>query len=156
MAPAEYENDRFKTETGVRVIVQVPETHVQKIMDAILAEDALTYGDYDSVAYQAALGQQQFRSTGRGRNASTPSAVKVPCVEVSFFLSGDASNTTKVLKAIYETHPYEEPVILVSQCLRTLHIRGLDEDNPNRFWNGDAEEWVPEAHQPKSGRTTRS
>ena len=53
----------------------------------------------------------------------------------------------QVLRSIYASHPYEEPVVFVETCVRTLHIRGVDEDNPNRFWNNEAEDWVPEEHR---------
>ncbi len=141
------DNDRFVPDEGLRIIVQVPDTHTQRIVDAVLAKDALKYGDYDSVTFQTAPGIQQFRSLGGGRNAATENAVEVPCVELSFFLGGDEAKTVQVLKSIYASHPYEEPVVFVEPCVRTLHIRGMDEDNPNRFWNSEAEDWVPEAHR---------
>ncbi|MFV1590622.1 hypothetical protein [Phaeobacter sp. JH20_39] len=141
------DNDRFIPEGGLRITVQVPDIHVQRVADAVLAKDTLRYGDYDSVMYRTTTGTQQFRSLGSGRNAATAEAVELPCVELSFFLADDETDTVQVLKAIYESHPYEEPVVFVDPCFRTLHIRGLDEDNPNRFWNGPAEDWVPKEHQ---------
>jgi len=140
-------NDRFIPEDGLRIVVQVPDAHVQRIIDAVLTAAPLRYGDYDRVTFSTAPGMQQFRSLGSGRNAATETVVKVPCAELSFFLPRDDAGAVRVLKAIYAAHPYEEPVILVTPCLRTLHIRGLDEDNPNRFWNRDAEDWVPQAHR---------
>ncbi len=140
-------NDRFVPENGLRIVVQVPDTHVQKIIDAVLVDDALEYGDYDCVTYRTAPGIQQFRSLGSGRNTATKKAVEVPCVELSFFLCSDEAKTLQVLRNIYSSHPYEEPVILVEPCMRTLHIRGMDEDNPNRFWNNEAEDWVPKEHR---------
>jgi hypothetical protein len=54
----------------------------------------------------------------------------------------------RLIGAIYAAHPYEEPVILVSAGVRTRHITGIDEDNPNRFWNRPTEDWVPTEHRP--------
>ena len=141
------DSDRFVAEEGLRIIVQVPDSCAQRIVDAILVEDALKYGDYDCVAFRTASGVQRFRSLGSGRNPATERVVEVPCVELSFFLSGGETEAARVLKAIYSSHPYEEPVVFVEPCLRTLHVRGMDEDNPNRFWNGDAEDWVPKEHR---------
>jgi hypothetical protein len=138
------DNDRFVPENGLRIIVQVPDTHAQKIIDAVLMHDALKYGDYDRVTYRTAPGSQQFRSQGSGRNKATEKVVEVPCLEVSFFLGSDDTKAVKVLKDIYSVHPYEEPVIYVYRCVRTLHIRGMDEENPNRFWNSEVAEWVPQ------------
>ncbi len=141
------ENDRFIPEDGLRIIVQTPQTHVRRITDAILRCNALKYGDYDQVIFRTSVGEQQFRSLGSGRNAATKDAVDVPCVELSFFLQNHEDLAVHTLKAIYSAHPYEEPVVFVQPTVRTLHIRGLDENNPNRFWNNDAEEWVPEEHR---------
>ncbi len=142
---------RFQTQTGFLVTVQTPEVSAQALIDAVLVAAPLAYGDYDRVAYFSASGQQQFRSLGGGRNAATDEAVTVVCRELRFFLTDDPTILEAVMAALYDAHPYEEPVILVTPCLRGLHIRGLDEDNPNRFWNqGDnpaAQAWVPAAHR---------
>lgn len=140
-------NDRFIPEEGVRITVQSPEENVEQIMSAIFECDSLKYGDYDKVSFCSSIGKQQFRSLGSGRNAATEKVVEVSCVELSFFVSGKENLTVQILKAIYASHPYEEPVVFVQPCVRTLHIRGLDEDNPNRFWNNEAADWVPEEHR---------
>ncbi|MCG7521453.1 hypothetical protein [Ruegeria sp. Ofav3-42] len=147
MTMPKLDNDRFVPENGLRITVQVPVTHVQRIVDAVLVDDALKYGDYDSVTYRTAPGIQQFRSLGSGRNAATPKAVEVSCSELSFFLACDDGQAIQILRNIYSSHPYEEPVIFVEPCVRTLDTRGVDEDNPNRFWNNDAEDWVPVEHR---------
>lgn len=139
--------DRFTQESGFRVTVAVPDQNAQIIIDHVLAEAALKYGDYDSVIFKTATGIQQFRSLGGGRNSATDAVVEVPCVELSFFIESDEALVTRVVEAIYSAHPYEEVVLFVDACLRTLHIRGLDEDNPNRFWNSAPADWVPEEHQ---------
>lgn len=147
MKTPELKTGRFIPEDGLRVTVQVPETHVKRIVDAVLAVSALKYGDYDRVTFQTAAGTQSFRSLGSGRNAATEAAVEVPCVELSFFLGREDAGAAQVLESVYASHPYEEPVIYVAPSLRTLHIRGMDEENPNRFWNSAPEDWVPDAHR---------
>ncbi|AAV97022.1 hypothetical protein SPO3808 [Ruegeria pomeroyi DSS-3] len=142
----ELTSERFTTQTGWRVLVQVPEPDCPRVIAAVIAEDPLIWGDYDRVTF-AAPGQQHFRSLPGGANTPTDDAVSVPCLELSFFLSGDAGRLDPVLHAIYRVHPYEEPVILVLPALRTNHIRGVDEGNPNRFWNRETADWVPDAHR---------
>lgn len=139
--------DRFTAEHGLRVTVQVPDQNARKIVEHVLKEATLKYGDYDSVTFKTASGVQQFRSLGSGRNAATESVVEVPCVELSFFLENVEALATRVLEAIYSAHPYEEPVVFVEACLRTLHFRGLDEDNPNKFWNSAPADWIPDEHR---------
>ena len=138
---------RFTPERGLRITVQVPEQAAQKVAEKVLNETSLKYGDYDSVTFRTASGVQQFRSLGSGRNAATKSIVEVPCVELSFFIENASTLASKVIEAIYSAHPYEEPVVFVEECLRTLHVRGLDEDNPNRFWNSPPADWIPEEHR---------
>lgn len=147
MTLPELVNDRFVPENGLRVIVQVPVSHAQRIVDAVLVHDALKYGDYDCVTFRTAPGVQQFKSLGGGRNAATENVVEVPCVELSFFLGTDEAKAVQVIKSIYSSHPYEEPVVFVESCVRALHIRGVDENNPNRFWNNEPEDWVPDEHR---------
>ena len=71
----------------------------------------------------------------------------VSCVELSLFLKPDDALITHVIETIYAAHPYEEPVIFVTPCVRACHIRGLDQDNPNRFWNAAPADWVPPEHR---------
>ena len=92
-----------------------------------------------------ASGCQQFRSLGTGYNRATNHTVEVTCVEICFFLEQSDTMLKEVVTAIYQAHPYEEPVIFIQNCLRTLHIRGADIDNPNRFWNRQGVDWVPKA-----------
>lgn len=137
---------RFRTESGYRILVQVPEPDCDRVLHAILAETPLQYGDYDRVTF-AHSGKQQFRSRPGGVNAATDAAVSVDCTEMSVFVAGTAAMIERIVRAIYHAHPYEEPVIQIVPALRTLHIRGQDEDNPNRFWNRETADWVPEPHR---------
>jgi len=139
--------DRFTCEAGYRISVQVPEPEAERLIAAVLGADALNYGDYDRVTFCSAPGLQGFRSLGTGRNAATGRSVSVACIELSFFLPEDEDRARTVLGVIYDVHPYEEPVVFVQPCLRCLHIRGADEDNPNRFWNRPAAQWIPEPHR---------
>ncbi|MEM9604686.1 MAG: hypothetical protein AAGA11_17615 [Pseudomonadota bacterium] len=137
-------SDRFRVEPGWRIAVQIPADCADTVLDAVRDRAPLRYGDYEAVTYATAEGTQSFRSLGTGRNRANPAPVTVPSVELSFFCVGTPADLDAVLEAIYAAHPYEEPVVYVDRTTRTLHIRGLDEDNPNRFWNRSAApDWVP-------------
>jgi len=140
------ETVRFETESGFLLTVEVPEERADAVLAAIISTAPLTWGDYDQVAFRSSLGRQQFRSLPAGRNAATAGVVEVPCQRLSCFLPA-AVDLTAVLEAVYHAHPYEEPVLLVTPTLRTLHVRGVDENNPNRFWNRPAADWVPAEHR---------
>ena len=138
--------ERFISEHGFRITVQVPDENAKIVTAEILNQSDLEYGDYDSVTFKTAIGVQQFRSLGGGRNAATETILEVPCIELSFFLANDEALVARVIEAIYSVHPCEEPVMYGKACLRILHIRGLDEDNPNRFWNAAPANWLPNQH----------
>lgn len=140
-------NDRFTPEDGLKITVQIPEVKADVLLEAIRTVTNMRYGDYDCVSFQTTPGTQRFRALGTGRNAATSSAVSVPCAELSFFIPAQDALAVRVLKAIYAAHPYEEPVIFVHSVTRTCHISGLDEDNPNRFWNQATADWVPREHR---------
>ena len=137
-------SDRFTVQSGHRITVQVPETDVNAVITAVTSVDQLIYGDYDNVTFTSQTGTQGFRALGTGRNVATQSVVTVPCVELSFFCAGDA---VPLIEAIYGVHPYEEPVIFIAPILRSLHVSGQEEDNPNRFWNRLMPSWVPTEHR---------
>ena len=132
---------RFTQEKGFHIVLQVPETHVQIVIDAILDVAVLKQGDDDSVAFISISGLQQFRCLVTVRNPNSPGLINVPCLEVSFFLENEPAMITQVIEAIYDAHPYEEPVIRIQEALRTKHIPGVDEDNPNRIWNARDADW---------------
>ncbi|UWQ91811.1 hypothetical protein QEZ52_19335 [Aliisedimentitalea scapharcae] len=142
-------SERFTVETGTHILVQVPQEAADRVLQAILSRDILPWGDYDQVSFTTQPGQQQFRSLPKGVNAPTDHAIKVACVELQVFTCARGANLEPILRAIYDVHPYEEPVIQLIDATRTRHNRGMDEDNPNRFWNGDPQEWVPAPHRGK-------
>lgn len=144
---AEIDSARFTVEQGTRILVQVPHKSADQVLAAILQEDPLSWGDYDQVAYTTSVGQQQFRSLSGGRNMATNAAVGVACVELQVFVPRTGQALGSLICAIYHAHPYEEPVIQLIPAYRCCHIRGQDEANPNRFWNQETADWVPEAHR---------
>ena len=142
-------SDRFNVETGTRILVQVPQEAADRVLQAILSRDPLPWGDYDQVAFTSHPGTQQFRSLPEGVNAATDQAMTVECVELQVFTCARGRDLEPILKAIYDVHPYEEPVIQLIDAIRPRHIRGVDQDNPNRFWNRETPGWVPAPHRRK-------
>lgn len=140
--------DRFTVQHGHIVAVQAPAADLSAILTAIVGHDPLAWGDYDQVAFVTAPGGQMFRALGTGRNAATAGRVTMPCSELRVFTAATGANLTALVEAIYHVHPYEEPVIVITPCTRACQVRGTDEDNPNRFWNRDTPDWVPDEHRP--------
>lgn len=138
---------RFTLQQGTRVLVQVPQQAAGRVLMAMLAVEPLGWGDYDQVAFTTCAGVQQFRSRPGARNAATEVAVEVACVELQVFVAKSGAALQSLITAIYQAHPYEEPVIQLIPAQRSCHVRGMDEDNPNRFWNQKSADWVPAAHR---------
>ena len=143
------ESTRFGTERGTRILVQVPVTDADRVLEAIVASDPLSWGDYDRVSFISSCGEQRFRSLPGGVNAPTGDVVVVECVEIQVFTTARGADLERLLVSIYDAHPYEEPVIQLMEATRTRHVAGQDEDNPNRFWNRPAPDWVPVTHRRK-------
>lgn len=141
------QSGRFSIEQGTRVLIQVPQEAAEQVLQEILAQEPLRWGDYDQVAYTTMPGVQQFRALPQARNRATDMAVEVYCVELQIFVPKQGRALEPLLRAIYHAHPYEEPVIQLVPAARSLHRRGQDEANPNRFWNQEPADWVPIAHR---------
>jgi len=107
-----FTSDRFITETGTRLLVQVPQEAALRVLQAITAADPLTYGDYDQVAFTTSTGEQQFRSLPGGRNPKTDAAVTVPCVELQVFTEATGQSLEPILRATYYAPPYEERALM--------------------------------------------
>lgn len=138
---------QYWMETGHLVDVEVPEAELDRLLAGICGVVPLRHGEYEAVTFTSAPGVQRFRVLETARNAATQDAVAVPCVSLRFFLAEDCGALEKVLDALYDLHPYEEPVIYVHAVSRGRHVAGAGDDNPNRFWNRPAADWVPDAHR---------
>ena len=60
---------------------------------------------------------------------------KLPSDEISFTLPRDEQMMAAVIEAIFESHPYEEPVILIQLVLSTRFKYETAQDNPNKWWH---------------------
>ena len=56
------QSGRFSIEQGTRVLIQVPQEAAEQVLQEILAQEPLHWGDYDQVAYTTRPGVQQFRA----------------------------------------------------------------------------------------------
>ncbi len=144
---SQLKSNRYNVEEGLLIAVQIPQSHAEKMLEAIYQVVPLKYGDYDRVSFRTAIGTQNFRTLPTARNMPTEDTVSVQCQEIQFFVPNDTPNLPQILETIYSQHPYEEPVVFVNPTNRTLHIRGTDEDNPNRFWNNENQDWLPDQHR---------
>ena len=98
--------------------VLIPPNDVSQVLEAITKITPLRYGRYEQVVFRSSTGIQQYRSLA-GSQPGEGELVHVPCDEISFAVPKQDEIVTAVIEAIFECHPYEEPVILIPDVMRT-------------------------------------
>lgn len=96
--------------------VQIPVEDVSKVLEAIINITPLRYGNYEQVAFSYTAGIQQYKPL-IGSKTGEAELIHIPCDEISFTVP--KQDEVAVIDAIYESHPHEEPVILIQEVLRT-------------------------------------
>ncbi len=128
------------------VRVQVPSNDVTAVLAAITRVCRLKYGRYEQVAFRYNSGTQQFKPLEGSKSGETE-LIYVPSDEVSFTVPKENNSIRQVVEAIFESHPYEEPVILISEIMSTRFKYNIASDNPNKWWNRPDLDWVPESQK---------
>ena len=136
----ETENARVKQEYLVRV--QIPSNEVKAVLKAITKVCQLKYGNYEQVAFRYNSGTQQFKPLENSKSGATE-LILVACDELSFTVPKEEYLIKQVIEAIFESHPYEEPVILIGEVISTRFKYSMTRDNPNKWWNRSDLDWVP-------------
>lgn len=119
-----------------QIMFQAPEEDVDRIFDAICAVAPLKQGNTDRNGYRALSGLEYYRpreGTPTGAEEATRRRPNVD--EMRFFIPRDEAVLNAVIEAVYAVHSYYEPVIAVTEVLRS-QCKGLDDSgNPHRWWN---------------------
>ena len=122
------------------VMFQAPGEDVDRIFEAVTAVAPLVQGKTDRNGYRAPGGLEYYRpreGTPTGAEEETRKRPEVD--EMRFFVPRDEALLKAVIEAIYEVHSYYEPVITVTEVLRS-QCKGLDDsDNPHRWWNKEGD-----------------
>lgn len=118
------------------VMFQVPAEDVDRIFDTTTNVTPLPMGKTDRNSYRAPAGVEYYRPReGTPTGAEDDTRHRPGVDEMRFYLPRDTAVLTKVIEAIYAVHSYYEPVITVTEVLRS-QCKGLDDkDNPHRWWN---------------------
>ncbi|QFT79050.1 hypothetical protein FIU89_00395 [Roseovarius sp. THAF27] len=122
------------------LMFQAPSEDVDRIFDAVTQVAPLTQGKTDRNGYRAPGGLEYYRPReGTPTGAEDDTRHRPGVDEMRFFLPRDPAMLTAVIEAIYAVHSYYEPVITVTDVLRS-QCKGLDDsDNPHRWWNRDGD-----------------
>ena len=118
------------------VMFQAPDEDINRIFDAVAAVAPLLQGNTDHNGYRAPGGFEYYRPREGTPTGAEDEVRKRPNVdEMRFFIPRDPSLLNDVIEAIYAVHSYYEPVIAVTEVLRS-QCKGLDDrSNPHRWWN---------------------
>ncbi len=103
--------------------VQIPAGYVDKVLEAIINITPLRYGNYEQVAFRYRTGTQQYKPLA-GSKTGEAELIHIPCDEMSFTLPKHDELITAVIDAIFESHPHEEPVILIQEAICTRFSYG--------------------------------
>lgn len=122
------------------VVFQAPEEDVDRIFEAVTEVAPLVQGNTDRNGYRAPSGIEYYRPREGTPTGAEEDTRRRPGVdEMRMFLPRDADLLKQVIEVIYEVHSYYEPVIIVSEVLRS-QCKGLDDrDNPHRWWNNQGD-----------------
>ncbi|WP_372763915.1 NGG1p interacting factor NIF3 [Litorivivens sp.] len=99
-----------------KLIVFIPETHVEEVKNALFEAGAGRQGDYDCCAWQT-RGQGQFRPLkGSSPFIGAQGAVET-VAEYRVEMLCEPSLLSAVVGALRQAHPYEEPAFEVIQLV---------------------------------------
>lgn len=98
--------------------VQIPADDVSQVLDAIIKVTPLKYGNYEQVTFRYRNGIQQYKPLV-GSKMGVGEVIDIVSDEISFTVPKHDQTITAVIDAIFESHPYEEPVILIQDVMST-------------------------------------
>jgi hypothetical protein len=133
-SPDQLVGKTYRLERTYLVSVHVPSGSVDKVLQSLAAAVGLEYGKYDHVAYIDAEGIEQYRPLAGSKAGAQQTVTRTPSKVVTVSVVHDAAVLQKAVDAINRAHPYEEPVIYITEGWRSRST-SADENNPNRWWN---------------------
>jgi hypothetical protein len=102
-----------------RITNFVPPEHLDRVLEAVLAEAPLTYGPYDKSAWWSAAGTEQFEPKVGARPTvrEVGRIERVPTVRLEFVIPRNADLLERVLQSLRSAHPWQEPAIFIDESL---------------------------------------
>ncbi|MGN0920615.1 MAG: NGG1p interacting factor NIF3 [Cellvibrio sp.] len=111
--------------------VYVPEQALEEVKQALFSAGAGSIGNYDKCSWQV-LGMGQFRAL-EGSDPTIGEQNKIAQVaEYRLEMVVDESIIKPVLKALYDSHPYEEPAFHLTKTEFYKNILGDDFVKPKK------------------------
>ncbi len=129
-----------------KITFQAPVEDIDRIFEHLTEITPLVQGKTDKNGYRTASGFEYYRPLEGTPTGAEENIRKRPDVdEMSILIERDESLLKRIVDGIYQVHSYYEPVIVISEVLRS-ECRGLDDSrNPHRWWNKDGD-WKADNH----------
>jgi len=104
-----------------RINIYVIQQYVEPIIDAVKDVVSLKYGNYDGVSWCSAPGTERFvpRSGGNPQAGEVNKAHSVSAIKIEFTIPREKQLLSKVIEAARSNHPWDEPVISISETIDT-------------------------------------
>ena len=121
MLLSKYGGDAVDFIAVYRVVTFVPVEHLEAVKQAVLGADPLEYGNYQAVCWTSVPGIEQFVPNEKACPSSgkTDEFSHVRSVRFEFSIPLRHESLRDVLAAIQKAHPWEEPVIYVTEVMET-------------------------------------
>jgi len=100
----------------VSVVVYIPESHLQKVKEAMFAAGGGKIGNYDSCCWQTE-GRGQFRPLENSKPYLGQKGVVKTVVEMKVEMACEREKAAAVIAAMKAVHPYETPAYHVMETL---------------------------------------
>ena len=98
--------------------VQIPSDDVSRVLEEIAKVTPLKYGNYERVSFRCRNGMQQYKPLAGSRTGESE-LVNILTDEISFTVPKHDKTIAAVIDALFKSHPYEEPVILIHDVMST-------------------------------------
>lgn len=122
--------------------IQTLPEDTDRILDAVMEVQPLSYGRYQRNASVSAVGMETAQPEPGSTTTTTHvegfqagSTESYPMVELKISIERDLAVLRKVMDAVFYAHHYEEPVVFLREDWASRANYNPDNSNPNRWWN---------------------
>lgn len=124
-----------------RIEIQTRPDDADRLMDAIVEVDPLSYGRYrrngtvSAVGAETAQPEENSTTTNHIDHFEAGGTETYPMVQLFISIDRDLEVLQKIMDAVIDAHHYEEPVIHIREEWASRAAYDPVSDNPNRWWN---------------------
>ncbi len=104
-----------------RIKVYVISDYLEKVLDAITSTTNLKYGNYDGVSWCSHPGIERCtpRAGSNTYGGDIDKPFSIASTKIEFSIPRDKELLSKVVESIFQHHPWDEPVICITESVDT-------------------------------------